>query len=217
MPEAPRLLLATRSEHKLREIRQILAAGAPVELVSLADLGEVEREEEAGIERFETFRENAAAKARYFFQRTGLPTLADDSGLRVDALDGEPGVRTKRFAGRNDLEGQALDDANLDHLLERLKGVPQQRRGARYVCATALVRDDDLAITTVGTCPGRILTERRGRGGFGYDPVFHLPALDATFAEVDAHVKHRLSHRGRAFRAVTAQLGAALASPGTGW
>lgn len=213
MAERPRLLLATRSEHKLREIRQILAGGEPIQLVSLADLGEPERAEEAGIERFETFRENAAAKALYFFQRTGLPTLADDSGLRVDALDGQPGVRTKRFAGRADLEGQALDDANLDHLLECLRDVSQERRGARYVCATALVSHGGMAITTIGSCPGRILTERRGAGGFGYDPVFQLPALDATFAEVDADVKHRLSHRGRAFRALGPQLGALLHSP----
>jgi XTP/dITP diphosphohydrolase len=202
---AATLLLATRSAHKAREIGQILA---PIDLavVTLAELGVEPRPEEDRIEAFDTFRANAVAKARYFSERLGRVTLADDSGLRVDALDGEPGVRTKRFSGRSDLEGAALDRANNALLLERLEDVPDDRRGARYVCCAAVAWPDGRALAAVGTVSGRIATEGRGTGGFGYDPLFHVPALDARFAEVPAPVKNAISHRARAFRAIAATL-----------
>ena len=199
------LLLATRSRHKAEEIARILR---PVQLrvETLADAGVAARPEEEGVEAFETFRANAVAKALYFADRVGRPALADDSGLRVDALDGDPGVRTKRFSGRLDLDGQALDDANNALLLERLAGVPDERRGARYVCCAALAWPDGRHLTAVGTVSGQIAREPRGDGGFGYDPLFIVPELSARFAEVPADAKDRMSHRARAFRALAASL-----------
>ena len=200
-----KLVLATRSSHKAREIDQILA---PLDLSveTLADLGVEETPDEDDIEAFDTFAANAIAKARYFAGKLDRVTLADDSGLRVDALDGAPGVHTKRFSGRDDLSGQPLDDANNALLLEELEGVPEQDRGARYVCCAAIAWPDGRALTAIGTVRGRIATEPRGEGGFGYDPLFHVPELDARFAEVPAEAKNRISHRSRAFRALAAAL-----------
>lgn len=199
------MILATRSDHKAAEVARILAPlGLAVE--TLADRGISEAPEEEGIEAFDTFRENALAKADYFARRLDAPVLADDSGLRVDALDGEPGVRTKRFSGRTDLAGQPLDDANNRHLLERLDGVPEEGRGARYICCAAVAWPDGRHLAAIGTVTGRIATEPRGHGGFGYDPLFHVPELDARFAEVDPAIKDAMSHRSRAFRALAAML-----------
>jgi XTP/dITP diphosphohydrolase len=200
------LLLATRSHHKAEEIGRILE---PLDLrvETLADIGAVEHPEEDGIEVYETFRENAVAKARYFADRLGRPALADDSGLRVDALGGEPGVRTKRFSGREDLSGQALDDANNALLIEKLEGMPDERRGAHYVCCAAVAWPDGRRhLSAIGTVGGRIARELRGDAGFGYDPLFFVPDLNARFAEVAADVKNRMSHRARAFRALAAAL-----------
>ncbi len=211
MPPA-RLLVATRSAHKLREIQIILqgalapAQGRPVELIDLERAGTPADPAEEDIEAFDSFRENALAKARYFAARAGLPTLADDSGLALHALNGEPGVRSKRFSGRNDLSGAALDAANNRLLLERLRDVPDAARDAHYVCAAAVVRPDGTALVALGTCTGRILHEPAGDGGFGYDPLFFLPALNRTFGELDPAVKNRVSHRARAFRALAAAL-----------
>ena len=202
---APPLVLATRSRHKAEEIARILA---PLDLrvETLADLGVEPVPEEDGIEVHDTFFANAAAKARWFAGRTGRVTLSDDSGLRVDALDGRPGVHTKRFSGRDDLDGQPLDDANNRRLLELLDGLPPERRGARYVCCAALAWPDGRTLAAIGTVSGRIATEPRGHQGFGYDPLFHVPALDARFAEVPAAAKNAMSHRARAFRALAARL-----------
>ncbi len=206
MQRPARFLLATRSPDKLREIREILAPTA-VELVSLRELSVPASPEEDAIEAYETFRENALAKARYFTRLTGLPTLADDSGLEVDVLRGAPGVYTKRFSGRNDLTGKALDEANNLLLLERLAGVHRERRGARYVCAAAAAFPDGSIVVALGTSPGLIAeSASSGTGGFGYDPLFFVPELDATFADVTAEEKHRRSHRARAFRALASQL-----------
>ncbi|MDX1675836.1 MAG: RdgB/HAM1 family non-canonical purine NTP pyrophosphatase [Longimicrobiales bacterium] len=204
-PTGRRLLLATRSPHKAREIQEILD---PLDLYveTLAHLGIEPTPEEDGIEAFDTFEANAIAKARYFARRLDRITVADDSGLRVDALDGDPGVHTKRFSGRDDLEGQALDRANNQLLLKRLEGVPNEARGARYVCCAAVAWPDGRALTATGTVRGTIASELRGDGGFGYDPLFHVPELDARFAEVPAGAKNRISHRSRAFRALTAAL-----------
>lgn len=199
------LILATRSAHKAREICQILEP-LDLDVVTLADLGVPAVPDEGGIEIHDTFRANAIAKATFFAVRLQKPTLADDSGLRVDALHGEPGVHTKRFSRRPDLEGQALDDANNALLLERLATVPEQDRGARYVCCAALAWPDGRVITTTGTVRGRIADAPRGTGGFGYDPLFHYPALGARFAEVAAEDKNAVSHRSRAFRAIASTL-----------
>lgn len=206
-----RLLLATRSPHKAREVREILATAGDFDLVSLSDLGIEAAPEEDDLEHFDTFRENALAKARYFAARTQLPVLADDSGLRVDALDGDPGVRTKRFSGRDDLRGRELDLANNALLLEKLQDVPDERRGAYYVCAAVLVTTTGAELTAIGTFVGRIGHEPRGSGGFGYDPLF-LPldhdggVTERTVAQLGPEEKNRLSHRGKAFRAMAAQI-----------
>jgi len=203
------IVVATRSNHKLEEVRTILGGslrlhGQVRELIDLGSLGVEPAAEEDGIEVFDSFHENALAKARYFAERTGLPTIADDSGIVVHALDGEPGVHSKRFAGRTDLSGQALDNANNAHLLERLSGLPDHQRGAHYVCAATLVGAAAGSITSIGTCRGRILREPAGTGGFGYDPLFWIAELGRSFAELSAQEKHRVSHRGCAFRALAA-------------
>lgn len=200
-----KLLLATRSAHKAREIRRILSDVPELELTTLDELGIPETPEEDALEVFETFEENALAKARYFKKRSGLPTLADDSGLEVDALGGAPGVRTKRFAPDRGLEGQARDDENNRFLLEQLQGVPEAARTARYVCV-AVLSDSSGDRAFRGEAPGRILGEYRGTGGFGYDPLFFDPELGSTFAEIPGDRKNARSHRGKAFRALASYL-----------
>lgn len=195
------LLVATRSGHKLREIREILSGHPGIRLIGPEEAGVPESAEEEGIEAFDTFEENALAKARYFAARTGLPTLADDSGLSVDALEGAPGVRSKRLSGRSDLRGEALDGANNRALLERLAGVPEGERTGRYVCVAALVLPGGEEHLFRGECEGVILAEPRGEGGFGYDPLFYLPGEGRTFGELGPERKNELSHRGRAIRA----------------
>lgn len=201
MPASP-VLVATRSRHKLAEIRD-LVAGLPVELVSPADLGlEVEPAEER-LEVHETFAGNALAKARHFRRRSGLPTFADDSGLCVDALDGAPGVRTRRFAPEALAARIGRDAANNRHLLERLAEVPPERRSARYRCAVAAVDGAGEPFVTEGTVEGRIARAPRGKGGFGYDPLFVPEGEERTYAELPAEVKRRTSHRARAVRQLT--------------
>lgn len=206
------ILLATRSEHKAREIREILA---PLDLhvQTLSDLQVEPADDEDAIEVHTTFQANAIAKARYFASRLQRSAIADDSGLRVDALGGAPGVRTKRFSGRTDLSGQPLDDANNALLLEKLDAVPDPERTARYVCAAAIAWPDGRAFTATGTVAGIIARDRRGEGGFGYDPLFHVPELGARFAEVDPAAKDAMSHRARAFRALATALQASPWTP----
>ncbi len=194
------LLVATRSAHKLAELRGLLG-DSRFDLVSLADLDLPPTPAEAEIERHSTFEENALAKADYFHRMTGLPTIADDSGLRVDALDGGPGVRTKRFAPQEMAERLGRDAANNAYLLERLEGVAADARGAHYVCALA-VADGDERLIVRGRVDGRIATELRGRGGFGYDPLFVVPEHERTFGELPPEVKAALSHRARAVEAL---------------
>ncbi|HET9985663.1 MAG TPA: non-canonical purine NTP pyrophosphatase [Longimicrobiales bacterium] len=202
-----RAVLATRSTDKLREVREILAPLPGLELLGLDEVGIAASPLEDGIEAFDSFRENALAKARFFAARTGLPTLADDSGLVVPALGGAPGVFSKRFSGRDDLAGAQLDEANNRLLLERLRDVPPDRRDAFYVCAAAAAFPDGGVAVALGTTSGRIAAAPDGVGGFGYDPLFFVPALGVTLGRVAPDVKHRLSHRGRAFRALATRLG----------
>lgn len=194
-----KLLVATRSAHKLDEIREILSEIEGLELLGLVEAGVAPDPAEDALEPYDTFEENARSKARYFFDKTGLPTVADDSGLEVDALDGRPGVRSKRFAP-GPFEGLERDRANNRHLVALLADTPPERRTGRYVCALAFVDGPAPARLTRGESPGRILDAERGEGGFGYDPLFFVPELGRTFAEVSAEAKHALSHRGRAFR-----------------
>ena len=172
---------------------------AGFEPVDLRELGMEELPEEEGIECYDTFEENALAKARYFHARTGLPAFADDSGLVVDALDGQPGVYSKRWSGETGLSGQALDDANNAKLMRELRG--KTDRTARYKCVAAFV-DGAREAAAVGETEGRILDAPSGDNGFGYDPYFWSDALECTFGDADTSEKERISHRGRAFRAL---------------
>ena len=196
------ILLATRSAGKLHELRPIFAA-AGLRVVGLADAGIGESPTEDTVESFGTFEANALAKARYFHEQSGLDVVADDSGLEVRALAGAPGVRSKRWSGRTDLSGQALDDANNRKLLEALRGVDD--RAARYVCAAAY-RGRAGEFVVRGETGGEIVLSPAGTEGFGYDPYFLSAELGATFGATGREAKEGVSHRGRAFRALIAQL-----------
>ena len=196
----PHLLVATRSSHKLAELRDLLGVDT-AELVSLDDLGVEGDVDETG----STFEANARLKARHGARLTGLPTIADDSGLEVDALGGGPGVRTRRYAGEN-----ATDLDNNAKLLAALAGLPPERRTARYVCVLALALPDSTGPrggspmrVVRGTCRGRIAPAPRGTGGFGYDPIFE-PAVEPpggrTLGEWSQAAKNEISHRGAAAR-----------------
>ncbi len=197
------LLLATRSAHKVQEIRTILSGIPRLTVLDLDDIGLEWRDEEEALEPFDTFEENARSKAEYFHARTGLPTVADDSGLEVDALGGAPGVRSKRFAPVEGLTGHKLDQANNNYLVERLGALELEKRTGQYVCVAALLGFTSQMIVTRGEAKGLILAEPRGDGGFGYDPYFFEPNLEMTFAELHPDQKNELSHRGKAFRALT--------------
>jgi XTP/dITP diphosphohydrolase len=199
------LVLATRSGHKAREITSTLAP-LGIGVISLDQLGVEPDPAEDDLETFDTFRENAIAKARWFSSLLGRVVVADDSGLRVDALGGRPGVHTKRFSGRSDLHGLALDQANNDYLLDALEHVPDSERTARYVCCAAVAWPDGHALAALGTVAGSIARSPAGEGGFGYDPIFHVPELGARFAQVPPEAKNAMSHRARAFRALAARL-----------
>jgi XTP/dITP diphosphohydrolase len=173
-----------------------------VRILTLDDAGLPAIPDEDHLERFHTFAGNALAKAEHFSRRSGLPVIADDSGLCVDALAGLPGVRSRRFSGRDDLQGEDLDRANNQTLLDRLHGVPATARTAHYVCVAVLLWPGAPPATALGSVSGFILDAPAGNRGFGYDPLFLLPELGRSFAQVDAATKHRFSHRGRAFRAL---------------
>ena len=199
----PRLVVATRSAHKLAELRTLLDV-PHAELVSLDDLGIEGDVDETGA----TFEANAALKARHAARVTGLAALADDSGLEVDALGGGPGVRTRRYAGED-----ATDEQNNTKLLRALDGLSPDRRGARYVCVLALALPAERGprggqpLTVVrGTCRGRIARAPRGSGGFGYDPIFEPssePPGGRTLGEWSQEAKNAISHRGAAARRMT--------------
>jgi non-canonical purine NTP pyrophosphatase, rdgB/HAM1 family len=191
-------LIATRSEGKLRELNGILAT-AGMRAVNLSQAMIPLTDAEEGIECFDTFEANALAKARYFHELSGMPTLADDSGLCVDALGGAPGVWSKRFSGRDNLSGQDLDDANNAKLMSELEG--ESNLAAGYKCAAAFVGNGIEAVE-MGEVRGEIVRDPRGDNGFGYDPYFFATELGMTFGEASTEAKERISHRGRAFRAL---------------
>ena len=195
-----RVVLATRNEGKIVELRRILAAQA-VELLGLADVAAFEPGPETGA----TFAENALAKAREACLATGLPAIADDSGLRVDALNAMPGVLSARWAGRH-----GDDRANLELLLGQVADVPDDRRGAEFVCAAAFWLPDGRSAVAEGVLRGSLERSPRGSGGFGYDPVLVPLGSDRTTAELTAAEKDAISHRGQAFRALAPLLAAAL-------
>ena len=195
-----RFLLATRNTHKTREITGLLA-GLGIDLSSLSDLGIGEIPGEEDVEVFHSFEQNALAKARFYRQHTGMNVIADDSGLCVDALGGAPGVRSRRFAADHGMDRPDQDEANNDCLLHLLDEVREEERGAHYRCAIACV-DSERTLVVAGRVHGRITRERRGSGGFGYDPLFLPTSYEETFGELPAEVKARISHRAEAIRSL---------------
>lgn len=190
-----RIVLATGNEKKRVELERILA-GLDVELVAMTDLG-IEAAEETG----DTFTANALLKARAVVEACGEPAIADDSGLEVDALNGEPGVRSARYAGED-----GDDEANNDKLMMELAGLPDEMRTARFVCVAALVTPDGHEWTVRGEMEGHVTDEARGEHGFGYDPYFVAEGHDRTNAELPPEEKDAISHRGKAFSAMRAHV-----------
>ncbi|MDF5752609.1 RdgB/HAM1 family non-canonical purine NTP pyrophosphatase [Spongiactinospora sp. TRM90649] len=189
-----RLVLATRNVGKIAELRRILAvSGPPVELVGLGAFPQIGEIAETGL----TFAENALIKAQAVARASGLPAIADDSGLCVDALNGMPGVFSARWSGAH-----GDDQANLDLLLAQIADVPDGRRGGHFACAAALALPSGEERVVEGTLHGTVIGEPRGDGGFGYDPIFVPEGDTRTTAELTADEKDAISHRGRAFRAI---------------
>ncbi len=186
-----RIVLASNNKGKVREINQLLSGGG-FEVVPQADFG-IPDAEETGL----SFVENAILKARNAAAHSGLPAIADDSGIEVDALNGAPGIYSARYAGVG-----ASDADNLFKLLEALREIPEEGRSARFQCLMVYMRhaEDPTPVICQGSWEGRILTEARGDNGFGYDPVFYVPTHDRSAAELDAETKNSLSHRGQALR-----------------
>jgi XTP/dITP diphosphohydrolase len=187
-----RLLIATTNRHKVGEITRLLA-GVPVELVTLDEWPSVEAPAETG----RTFEENARAKAEYYARATGELTVAEDSGLEIAALGGEPGVESARYGGA---DTSYPDKFAL--IYSALQAGGAMESAARFVCALALAAPDRLLFETRGTIEGRVAPEPKGAGGFGYDPIFFYPPYGRTLGEVDAQQKSAVSHRGQAFRAL---------------
>ena len=192
-----KILVATHNQGKVAEYADMLS-DLDISWLSLDDIGLTEEVEETG----STFLANAQMKAAEYAKMTGLLTLADDSGLVVDALDGAPGVKTARYGGAG-----LSSKERYEYLLAQIEEVPPQKRGARFVCTIALAgADGQILATADGEVEGVIAHEAAGEGGFGYDPVFYLPQKECTMAQLGPEVKHTLSHRGRALRAVEPQL-----------
>jgi XTP/dITP diphosphohydrolase len=208
MPLPTRIALATRNPHKLRELARI-CADWPVEWVSVEtrDAAEFPDVEETG----DTYLENAALKARAVAAALGLAALADDSGIEVDGLGGRPGPRSARYAGAH-----ATDEQNLRALIQATRGTPAAGRTARYRCVAALATPDGTLDHADGVCEGTLRTAPSGKGGFGYDPIFVPVGWDVTMAELTDEQKDRISHRGRAFRALREMLDDAPAQGGPG-
>lgn len=192
-----KIVLASNNAHKLQELRAILTT-LGMEVVAQRDMGIAVEPNENGA----TFEENSYIKAKTIMDCCGLPTIADDSGLVVDALDGVPGVYSARFGG----ERCKSDRDRLEYLLELLQNVPDERRTARFVSVITLVTPEGKKIAARGECPGMILREPRGENGFGYDPVFYVAEADRTFAQLPAEQKNRISHRARALAAFARQI-----------
>ncbi|HUU19562.1 MAG TPA: RdgB/HAM1 family non-canonical purine NTP pyrophosphatase [Sedimentisphaerales bacterium] len=191
-----RILVASTNPGKLAEIKQML--GGRIEWVSLSDFPNIDEIEEDGL----TFAENARKKALGHAGATGLWTIADDSGLVIDALGGEPGVKSARFSGEKSIndDGTLIDHRNIAKALELLKDVPQEKRTARFICCLCLASPEQILIETEGTLEGLITNKEIGKNGFGYDPIFFVPHLNKTVAQLTAEEKNAISHRGNAIR-----------------
>ncbi len=189
-----RLVVATTNPGKIAEIRAML--DLDVECTSLSDFPGIQKIKEDG----ETFAENARKKACGYAKTTGLWTLADDSGLVVDALSGAPGVNSARFSGQTSGDRRLTDIRNVEKVLKMLESIPQQKRTARFVCCLCLAGAEKVLIETEGVLEGLITQRPRGENGFGYDPIFFLPGLKKTVAQLSAAEKNAISHRGSAIR-----------------
>ena len=192
-----KLILASNNAHKLEELRAILSS-LGMEVISQKELGLNLEPEETGT----TFEENSYIKAKAVMDACGMPAIADDSGLMVDALDGAPGVYSARFGG----ERCQTDRDRLEYLLELMQDVPDERRTARFVSVITLLTPEGKKIVARGECPGTILHEPKGENGFGYDPVFYVAEAGCTFAQLPAEQKNRISHRARALAAFAQQV-----------
>jgi len=195
-----KILVATTNPGKIAEIKAILDAN--VEWVGLSDFADIGEIEEDG----STFAENARKKAASYAKAAGLWTLADDSGLVVDALGGEPGVKSARFSGAKDKDRTLLDHKNMAKVLKLMQGVPPKKRTARFVCCLCLASPDKILIETQGTLEGLITEKEVGENGFGYDPIFFVPHLNKTVGQLTAEEKNDISHRGNAIRKLKALL-----------
>ena len=194
-----KLLVATHNQGKVAEFAEMLA-DLQVEWLSLADIGL--GQETAVAETELTFVGNAILKARVYAQQTGLLTLADDSGLEVDALDGAPGIYTSRYGG-----SKLTHVERYQFLLQNMHDIPWEKRTARFRCVIVLANPvGEILTTAAGSCEGMIALEPAGNGGFGYDPIFYLPGREQTMAQVDTAVKHQISHRGQALYALAPKL-----------
>jgi len=196
MPIHKKILVATTNPGKIAELRAML--DADLEWLGLSDFEEISEIKEDGL----TFVENACKKAIGYAKTTGLWTIADDSGLEVDALGGEPGVKSARFSGEKSIndDGTLIDHRNIAKVLELLKDVPQKKRTARFICCLCLASPERVLIETEGTLEGLITNKEIGRNGFGYDPIFFVPHLNKTVAQLTGEEKNAISHRGNAIR-----------------
>ena len=184
-----KLVLASRNRGKLKELSAILSRFS-IEAVLASDVGFDEEVEENGT----TFEENSLIKAKAVYEATGFAAIADDSGLMVDALNGEPGVYSARYGG----DACKTDADRNEHLLKNMENVPDDQRGAKFVSVISCVLEDGTVLTARGECPGQILLQGRGADGFGYDPLFYVPEENATYAELSAERKNQISHRALA-------------------
>ncbi len=195
-----KILVASTNPGKVSELRSML--GEEIEWVGLSDFGQIETIAEDG----QTFAENARKKAAGYAKVTGLWTIADDSGLVVDALGGQPGVKSARFSGVESKNRKLLDRKNMEKVLELLEGVPKERRTARFVCHLVLASPEEVLAETEGNLEGFIAERQAGENGFGYDPIFFVPELGKTVAQISRAEKNEISHRGKAIRKLKPQL-----------
>lgn len=198
-----KLLVATTNPGKISELRSMIErAQVGVEAVGLSDVGDFTEVVEDG----ESFAENARKKAVGYSKQSGLWTVADDSGLVVDALDGKPGVKSARFSGEKSDDRSLIDHKNIAKVLELMKDVPFEKRTARFVCSLCLADGDKVLLETNGICEGIITEAEKGENGFGYDPVMYIPGHGKTMGEMSAEEKNSISHRGKALRRLADKL-----------
>ena len=190
------IIIATKNNDKVLEIREILA-DMPFSIKCMKDIGMYDEIDECG----STFEENAMIKAKYIFDKTGVIVIADDSGLEIDFLDGEPGIYSARFAGED-----ASYEEKINVILSRLSDASFEERIARFVCAVAVCLPDGREFVVRDTCEGYIALETKGKNGFGYDPIFYMKEYDMTTAEMEPDMKNRVSHRGKALQSMKKKL-----------